>query len=109
MAVEYPSSPLKNANDIRVFILHPGTFKDDIHVSLYSISLDDNTLSYEAISYVWGDPSDTKAITCNTKSFHITTNLESCLRHLRSETGSRTLWADAICINQQDGEEKGHQ
>ncbi|KAH7247852.1 hypothetical protein MRS44_010679 [Fusarium solani] len=36
-------------------------------------------------------------------------NLHSALRYLRRENQDRILWADAICINQLDGVEKGDQ
>ena len=37
----------------------------------------------------------------------ITLNLGSALRHLRNEKRPRSLWIDAICINQKDLEERG--
>ncbi|KAK4040174.1 heterokaryon incompatibility protein-domain-containing protein [Parachaetomium inaequale] len=36
----------------------------------------------------------------------VTTNLEMALRYLRSEKRVRTVWVDAVCINQADEEEK---
>lgn len=58
--------------------------------------------NYEALSYVWGDTSDLKAISLHDCIHHVTTNLETALRHLRSEEADRVLWVDALCINQQD-------
>ncbi|CAG1975205.1 unnamed protein product [Fusarium graminearum] len=39
----------------------------------------------------------------------VTTNLESALRYLRKEKQSRTLWTDALCIDQRNEDEKGAQ
>ncbi|KAG6993196.1 hypothetical protein FOFC_05629 [Fusarium oxysporum] len=72
-------------------------------------------LSFNALSYVWGDPTVTEAILVNDHRIQVTTNLISALRyapyHLsRSKNAtSMKLWVDAICINQMDSTEKGHQ
>lgn len=42
------------------------------------------------------------------KTFQATENLEMALRKLRCQV-ARTLWVNAICINQQDDVEKSHQ
>ncbi|KAL8366068.1 hypothetical protein RB595_004717 [Gaeumannomyces hyphopodioides] len=57
---------------------------------------------YEALSYVWGSPDDCLPVIMDGSfSLSITKNLHSALQHLRSEKKPRTIWADAICINQQ--------
>ncbi|KAK0112408.1 hypothetical protein ONS96_001652 [Cadophora gregata f. sp. sojae] len=68
-----------------------------------------NKPSYEATSYVWGDPAITAPITLDGVSVDVTTNLETALRYFRLESEERVLWADAICINQQDNKEKSVQ
>lgn len=40
------------------------------------------------------------------KQVRITYNLEGSLPKIRLETVLRTLWVDALCINQADVEEK---
>lgn len=75
---------------------------------LEKVSLDDcNT--YTALSYTWGDASRTRQIQVNGKLVDITENLEVALRHLQQERGTLKLWADAICINQRDTDEKNSQ
>ncbi|KAH8659225.1 heterokaryon incompatibility protein-domain-containing protein [Tricladium varicosporioides] len=67
---------------------------------------------YAALSYVWGDPADTEAIILNGRKLLVQRNLEVALRSFssRAEFHSRyRLWVDAICINQNDMEEKSRQ
>jgi hypothetical protein len=42
----------------------------------------------------------------NFETLEVTTNLELALRYLRRENHARTLWIDALCINQKDKAEK---
>ncbi|KAH8694427.1 heterokaryon incompatibility protein-domain-containing protein [Ilyonectria robusta] len=42
----------------------------------------------------------------NFETLQVTTNLELALRYLRQEKCVRTLWVDALCINQDNEEEK---
>jgi len=64
---------------------------------------------YRAISYAWGDPATTKPISVNDVKIHITVNLECALRYIRHASEPAVLWADAICINQTDDDEKSIQ
>ena len=68
----------------------------------------DDQLSYTALSYVWGDPDDTRPITIHGHEVQVTKNLAEALYQLRSDqTGP--LWVDALCINQDNEDEKNHQ
>ncbi|KLO89166.1 Uncharacterized protein LW93_12587 [Fusarium fujikuroi] len=77
--------------------------------------LSENEASYEALSYTWGEPdsySDRKIeIIANgvTHSIIISGNLYIALWELRRSDASRLIWADAICINQEDVKERGQQ
>ena len=64
---------------------------------------------YEALSYCWGDTSEMTPIEMQEGTFNVTKNLRSALFHLRREDTSRTLWIDAICINQDGLEERAQQ
>ena len=65
---------------------------------------------YHALSYVWGDETVRKPILLNGSTFDVTINLESALLRLRgSKVFVSKVWIDAICINQSDREERGHQ
>lgn len=76
-----------------------------IRCSVLHASLDENP-TFEAISYRWrGEP---VTILLNDTPFKICSNLVCALRFMRIER-CRTLWADAICINQTDNVEKSWQ
>ncbi|CZT05126.1 uncharacterized protein RCO7_05324 [Rhynchosporium graminicola] len=67
---------------------------------------------YAALSYVWGDESKTRSIIVNGRELKVTRNLEEALRAFRERSEFQSkfgLWADAICINQNDFEERGRQ
>lgn len=94
---------------IRLIELQPGGFLEPMRVSLSRTSLDDNP-KYDALSYLWGDPSVTAPITVeHDKHFQVTVNLEKALRDLRQEEQSVILWVDAICINQKNIIERNQQ
>lgn len=65
-----------------------------------------NQKSYTALSYTWGDPLPKAKIEIDGRPFHITQNLERALRHLRASRIAVKLWADSLCINQEDVEER---
>ena len=91
--------------EIRIVTLAPGKWNHRLECTLKTVSLDDN-LSHEALSYVWGDASIKKPIFLQKHRFQVTQSLESALRHLRHENSERTMWIDALCINQTDDAEK---
>lgn len=67
---------------------------------------------YSALSYVWGSPDDTRTILLNGKEVTIRANLEAALRSLRCEPEFRNglrLWADAICIDQANINERNQE
>lgn len=65
---------------------------------------------YEALSYVWGDPSDPQHIFFDGDvPFPVTRNLYAALRSLRLPHSGRRLWIDALCIDQGNYEEKNVQ
>ncbi|KAI1329926.1 heterokaryon incompatibility protein-domain-containing protein [Xylariaceae sp. FL0255] len=96
-------------SETRVVALAPGTSKDELlSCTIRTISLDENS-SFEALSYVWGDASITKLIHVNGEQLSATANLDAALRASRLPCKPRTLWVEAICINQQDIAEKNVQ
>lgn len=69
------------------------------------VCLDDSPV-YTALSYTWGDANDRKLILLDDVEVSIGANLENALSHIRDESATIPLWADALCINQSDDEEK---
>jgi hypothetical protein len=94
--------------EFRLVLIQPGSFASPISCTLQHAYLQDNP-SFEALSYVWGDPKDTVPIFLDNHIFCVTRNLESALRHLRWDDAPRTFWIDAICIDQRNVRERGHQ
>jgi len=107
-AFEY--EPLDNdAGAFRLLILSPGTWNSPIDCTLIEDSREDNTFSYEALSYTWGNLSTSNHIILNNALFSISANLYLALRHLRRADVERILWIDVICINQASPLEKTQQ
>ena len=101
-----PLNPHKR--EIRLTTIKPGTQPEPIRCDLSYVSLND-TPKYEALSYVWGDPSIRMPILLDEHPFGVTQNLGLALRFLRLPTDDRTLWIDAICVNQDDLDERSAQ
>lgn len=102
-------SPLDTKRrEIRVVDLLPGDGDDAVEGKLRVISLD-GSAAFEALSYVWGDANDVRTVILDGIVQPVTKNLESALHYLRYVKGIRTLWIDAICINQADIDERNHQ
>ncbi|KAM0664266.1 hypothetical protein MY8738_008815 [Beauveria namnaoensis] len=64
---------------------------------------------YEALSYVWGSAVRSELINTDDGDLYVTRNLYSALLGLRDCALPRILWADAVCINQDDLEERSRQ
>ena len=105
---KYRYDPLPNSDSIRLLELQPGDKTDPISCRLFLTRLQDEP-QYEAITYVWGDPNTRVSILVNDKTLGVTPSLQDALLQVRSPILPRILWADAICINQEDMKERGHQ
>lgn len=69
----------------------------------------DNAVPYEALSYVWGPSYRGFEIEVAGKKLKTTDNLFYALCNLRLPYKDRILWVDAICIDQANLKERGHQ
>lgn len=96
-------------DEIHLMRLESGQRGDPIRASLMIRPLTSDHPKYEALSYVWGDSSMRKTIRLDKQEISVTTNLEAALRQIRPVSGTRTLWIDAICIDQDDIAERNSQ
>lgn len=93
---------------IRILELRPGASESPIICTLKPVLLNDNPY-YETLSYVWGSSTQRKSIIVGGAMFNVTDNLFDFLRCLRKQTTPRYIWADAICIDQLNEDEKEKQ
>jgi hypothetical protein len=101
-------SPLVSSKSIRVLVLDSGIYDDDIKCCLKQVGLGKKP-PFIALSYVWGNPNECAPIECNGATVQVTDNLAAALRRLRHNNDPVVVWADALCINQKDNEEKALQ
>ncbi|KAH3916675.1 hypothetical protein HBI56_048810 [Parastagonospora nodorum] len=127
-SVVYKSLNLANC-EIRLLHIAPGLKHSTIEVST-SISVlphpyipspypradDESELTngicdpYEALSYEWGNPEAPRhTIFLDGQNFKVRDNLFQALVCFRDMGVTGALWIDAICINQADHRERGHQ
>lgn len=106
---KYRYRPLETERSIRLVTIIPGDANDNINLTIQHWHIDDSELVYEALPYTWGAPENLKLIYINHFAFEVTPNLFDALRRLRLPDKRRTLWVDAICINQEDIAEKSTQ
>lgn len=99
--------------EIRLLRILPSTeLEAPVHCSIFTASLrDDPPPTYQALSYVWGDPKLTDEINIEGTEGPTTVGLSLSLaiRYIRHDSHDVVLWADALCINQNDVQERGHQ
>jgi hypothetical protein len=111
-ATRFRYEPLDKDNDetrsIRLLHLQPGSPGEPVNCSLVHQNLYDKP-DFEALSYCWGDAANPVRINIGEEYIDVTRNLHDALLKLRDKENSRTLWIDAICINQDDLAERSQQ
>lgn len=107
---EFQYAPLDlGARSFRLLRLLHGS-DEDIECEIFeAVFQDEDLIPYEALSYAWGNLETPHAIKLNNKRLAITENLHVALKHLRIEDEDRIMWIDAVCIDQKNKRERGHQ
>nr|XP_023922596.1 uncharacterized protein LOC112034043 [Quercus suber]POE97783.1 heterokaryon incompatibility protein 6, or allele [Quercus suber] len=105
-----PKEPYKKlaSGELRLLVLFPGVENEPLRAELRVVSFASAPL-YRAVSYRWGSPNRTKRLILDGQIVDITENLFAALRAFRMSHRSLFLWADAICINQENEDEKSGQ
>jgi hypothetical protein len=105
--LDFVYSPLA-AGEIRVIELEPcADTSAPIFCRLRHVPLDDFP-EYEAVSYTWGSEKPVCKIRVDEGGFWVAPNLEAALVQFGARA-IRTLWIDAICINQNDWDKRSKQ
>lgn len=103
-----PVSTSVSSKTTRNLRIKPGAISAAIQCDLEVIDLH-NEPPYEALSYIWGELTLAQTIRCNGRNKSVTPNLRAALQRLRLLEEERLIWVDAICINQDDPDERSHQ
>ncbi|TDZ30372.1 Heterokaryon incompatibility protein 6, OR allele [Colletotrichum spinosum] len=108
----YRATPLQR-NQFRVLHVQPApsvAYPLVARLSVESFDRDGRpSVAYEALSYTWGDASEKAVVFVDEHEVTVTRSLELALRSLRGRERAVVIWADGICINQQDLVEKSIQ
>jgi hypothetical protein len=99
--------------DIRVLLLHPRRGEDfEVRCDLVYLNLSDpHPPPYYALSYCWGKGEPKFPISLNGHKHWVVPNLFDALQRLRDQddVAGRFIWIDALCIDQDEEEEKASQ
>ncbi|ETS79807.1 hypothetical protein PFICI_07336 [Pestalotiopsis fici W106-1] len=94
-------------------LLTPVTRESDTQVPQWRLQTvclldlgDGGLKGFDALSYTWGDLSETFPLVCNNQTLRVHKNLYEALPFLARRRSSQPLWIDAVCINQRDETEK---
>jgi hypothetical protein len=107
----FAHAPLPDSKThIRLLEIPQGKYKRPIIFKLTTWRLD-VAPPYYAVSYTWGDPTQTIDITVDNQRMEVRQNCEYVLHQafaLRTNE-LQYYWIDAICIDQDNLQERGHQ
>jgi len=106
----YQYSKIALQGTIRLMQLQPSPdLQAPIHCSIAHETLakyENSLLEFHiAVSYVWGDPNVKSSIIVDGERLEITSSLDTALRHIRDGERVLHVWADGVCIDQNDTED----
>ncbi|EAT82442.2 hypothetical protein SNOG_10107 [Parastagonospora nodorum SN15] len=105
-------SPLPDSEThIRLLEVLQGNFEHHVVCVMSAWPLD-SAPPYSAISYTWGDPALTATITIDGRNMVVGQNCEYALQQtfaIEKKKKEKYVWVDAVCIDQNNIQERGHQ
>lgn len=116
-------SELPSSSHFRLLEILPG-LGENIECQLHVCFLAECIGAYEALSYTWTlsgyrwknyltmnyeEEMGDYTVSCNGIEKDVQPNLYTALKRLRHRDHSRNIWADALCINQDDMQERSQQ
>lgn len=110
----FKHTPITEPGVIRLIKLQPSQdLEAGLKCSLIHKSLEDCQYDivdhFMALSYVWGDQTERGTISIDGKPLDITASLQRALRHIRDRDRMLYIWADGVCVNQADLEDRNTQ
>ncbi|KAK3658340.1 hypothetical protein LTR56_001751 [Elasticomyces elasticus] len=118
MSASYAYQPLEiDAPHIRLLTILPDETGSPIRITLRVANLADVPRpAYETVSYVWGDPTPSASLKVSGHGngpryycLYVPASSAAVLNQIRLPDQKRTVWQDAVCINQDDLVERGRQ
>ena len=101
------------SDEIRLLVFSGHGSSKTLSADLKTVRLPNNETSpsteFEALSYYWGTEKADRTLLLNRTPFYIRPNLDAALREICKGKTERVLWIDAICINQEDVNERNQQ
>jgi hypothetical protein len=104
----YEYERLHHPGMIRLLVIHPSRESTSTLSCHLEVAFLNSNPFFEALSYRWCEQ-DSGYLRCNGKHLGIKQNLKAALMRFRSVDSRRVIWADAICIDQSNENEKKSQ
>ncbi len=108
-SVKVTGTTSSNTKRFRLLTIHPGSSDSQMQCSWDWFDLEAPSLSYTALSYVWGSSERCCEININGNIAFTTKSAVEALNMLRSSREPKTVWVDAICIDQDDRTDQEHE
>jgi len=104
----YSYDSIDAARQLRLLRLRPGDYDAPLCGELFTADVEtvETLHPFDALSYVWGDNAKVATIATSKGQIPLTQSLSLALKAYRDSRNDRILWADALCINQGNNEEK---